>query len=1064
MPEKYDLTRAIGRANLRAIPSSLWEELDSHLDHNPAFGLALARVLHTLAKRGRNLPTRARADLALIRALNVCGEFYQAAQLCAAAARRFEKIGNTENIARVWLEAAWAETYLGNLENAEKQLEHATRARAPLPLEEELGARGDWIRARIFRERGNYQAALELFATVRAFYAGQRNKLAAMHVLREMGHTHARVNPSAALKPLKTARAFFVETQRPMQIALCDYWLAQALMDLNRFEKAQAHLARAQKIFQAQHSLFFDGYCDLEFGYLCWFRDQHSAMLEYSQRAYTLFLELNALQEIASCEINIGVALTELNRFAKAIPFLESGVEHSLKSGRTTKAAVCLLNLGDIALKQGQPSRALEQLLRARAILVDAQNMERIVACDLRLGKVYLQVAAYQQALAAIERAHILAKREKMTTRLAQCELYRAQVFLLCRQSRKAAVALRHARTCFARNNQTSHVALCERLLAEIPSPHRTTALARLTASRAIFQQQRNFVEVALCDLTRGELCLRWCDWDEASKALSQAQRVLQESFPDQNARILYGLGRIAQAHNQPQRALQHFVQAAQTLAQVRRSLSLESLSNSFFGARQRVVHDGLKLARRVYAPEAALTLMEAAKAQTFSQLLATQAWRMPQTDTRTRALEQRAHELREQIEHAHEKLAVRTDTDAIEATRSRTRGNAYTARLRALQTLRAEYERIAQELRLARTNFAGVPELDPFSLEAFRAAASKRWGSAWLALDYFFDRAWLYIVSVNCAEVHLHAQRWGWQEKELLEQATQLHPDMRELILNGTLRGEPMQQQNPMRHLGELLLPPQAQKISSGTLLITPHQRLHQLPFQALQIHGECLAARVNVGYTPTLQAFTQVCEHVPSRSANKLLVCGVENFDSKLPALKHTRREVRQIRRQNPDATLLWQNQVTRERLREWNHTGQLRAFSHLHFATHATVHTDTPHLSAVQLGKGELTALDITNLNLNARLVTLSACSSNIGQGGSGDEWVSLARAFFYAGARALVASLWQVDDESTTKLMDVFYKGLSKGETISEALRSAQLELIRAGATPYQWAAFVAIGDV
>jgi CHAT domain-containing protein len=85
------------------------------------------------------------------------------------------------------------------------------------------------------------------------------------------------------------------------------------------------------------------------------------------------------------------------------------------------------------------------------------------------------------------------------------------------------------------------------------------------------------------------------------------------------------------------------------------------------------------------------------------------------------------------------------------------------------------------------------------------------------------------------------------------------------------------------------------------------------------------------------------------------------------------------------------------------------------------------------------------------------------------------VGLTRAFQYAGARSIVASLWKVADESTAELMARFYTGLRAGMATDEALRQAQCELIRAStttaqgesgidfSTPYHWAAFQLYGD-
>ncbi len=76
------------------------------------------------------------------------------------------------------------------------------------------------------------------------------------------------------------------------------------------------------------------------------------------------------------------------------------------------------------------------------------------------------------------------------------------------------------------------------------------------------------------------------------------------------------------------------------------------------------------------------------------------------------------------------------------------------------------------------------------------------------------------------------------------------------------------------------------------------------------------------------------------------------------------------------------------------------------------------------------------------------------------------MNLARAFLTAGARNVVASLWDVDDRSTATLMEAFYEHLAGGASVTEALRLAQLDFIKtyAGkAAPYLWAGFEVIGD-
>lgn len=96
---------------------------------------------------------------------------------------------------------------------------------------------------------------------------------------------------------------------------------------------------------------------------------------------------------------------------------------------------------------------------------------------------------------------------------------------------------------------------------------------------------------------------------------------------------------------------------------------------------------------------------------------------------------------------------------------------------------------------------------------------------------------------------------------------------------------------------------------------------------------------------------------------------------------------------------------------------------------------------------------------------RLVVLSACETGVGDVQNGEGVYGLRRAVVLAGAESLVTSLWQVADDATKDLMVDYYKRLLNGEGRSEALRNAQLTMMKSKdrSHPYYWAAFVPIGD-
>ena len=146
-------------------------------------------------------------------------------------------------------------------------------------------------------------------------------------------------------------------------------------------------------------------------------------------------------------------------------------------------------------------------------------------------------------------------------------------------------------------------------------------------------------------------------------------------------------------------------------------------------------------------------------------------------------------------------------------------------------------------------------------------------------------------------------------------------------------------------------------------------------------------------------------------------------------------------------------------------------LSGYKILHFATHSLLDEMVASRSALVLSAdaasgedGFLQAREIYNLELNADLVVLSACQTAGGKMEKGEGIQGLSRAFFCSGSRSVVASLWNVNDESTSYFMKTFYGFLTDGKTKQEGLRLTKIRMCRSDDwRPYHWAAFVLIGE-
>lgn len=148
-----------------------------------------------------------------------------------------------------------------------------------------------------------------------------------------------------------------------------------------------------------------------------------------------------------------------------------------------------------------------------------------------------------------------------------------------------------------------------------------------------------------------------------------------------------------------------------------------------------------------------------------------------------------------------------------------------------------------------------------------------------------------------------------------------------------------------------------------------------------------------------------------------------------------------------------------------------------SMIHLATHAVANTETPLQSHIQFYEEEivdptqtsLTLAEIYELDLNASLVTLSACETGVGKEIKGKGIQSMANAFTHAGASSTLMSLWKVPDTETKTIMTGFYSNLHKGMSKDEALQQSKLDYLNAMVDypalqhPYYWSGFVISGD-
>jgi CHAT domain-containing protein/tetratricopeptide (TPR) repeat protein len=303
--------------------------------------------------------------------------------------------------------------------------------------------------------------------------------------------------------------------------------------------------------------------------------------------------------------------------------------------------------------------------------------------------------------------------------------------------------------------------------------------------------------------------------------------------------------------------------------------------------------------------------------------------------------------------------------------------------------------------------------------------------------------------------------------------------------------------------------------------LLISPDGQLDLIPFEALlDKQGSYLVERYSITYLTTGRDLLRMQLPRPSRSAPVLfadpffgepketlaangattqvrpaaaittrrsITTGADFASLYFAPLAGTKAEARSIQALFPEAQVLTGEHASEAALEE------LKGPKILHIATHGfflqgkvqgkaggedgTSDPENPLLrsglavSGANLvrdsqGHGILTALQASNLDLwGTKLVTLSACDTGLGEVKNGEGVYGLRRAFFLAGAESLVMSLWPVSDYVTRDLMTQYYSGLKKGIGRGEALRIAQLGMLKRKDRqhPFYWASFIQAGE-
>ncbi|MBI4631623.1 MAG: CHAT domain-containing protein, partial [Chloroflexi bacterium] len=634
----------------------------------------------------------------------------------------------------------------------------------------------------------------------------------------------------------------------------------------------------------------------------------------------------------------------------------------------------------------------------------------------------------------------------------------------------QAATTYRQSNALFPAARSLAHLAL-----AEARQEHFAQALTYLTEGREICEAQNARGYIAVCEQIRGEILRRQDDLPQALDATlnaeklfgelkmmlnalscqiqiadlhrligndsraaemySQSLKLTQSALPDLAWRCAAGLAHLAEARGDLQTALEHYRQAIGYMSESRRWLTHESLVDTFLSSRGEEINRALHLALRLNDSQTALTLIETHRAQLLANHIRSERITAP-PDPKLESLRGRMTELRWRLRLDLNESFIRPPTPEHQA---------------ALD----ELDRLGKDYRRRTALSASISESN--LPDALNLAPLQRLGK-WSCLLYHWLDSKLLIAAITESETTLHICDLSPLDHLALDLCSSLQPDRRRMLFaqNTVMRSH-------LRRLDSILLPdPLRAKLKPDeTLILIPSGSLHHLPFHALHDGERYLCERATLVHADSLTSLSFLLNRIENNNAppQSAVVIGVENFGGRLPPLPHAKIEAQAIHKVFAKTTGIEEEaaSATVKKLIESESPDVI------HFATHAVIESQYGELSRLAFHHDDLHADEIATLRLRARLITLSACHSSLGQLHRGEENIGLRQAFFTAGAAAILSTLWAIEDDSAPDFMENFYCALTKENlSPSAALAHAQRKWIADGKPLREWGGYVLHG--
>ncbi len=860
----------------------------------------------------------------------------------------------------------------------------------------------------------------------------------------------------AAIEHHNTAIQIFEAAGDPLQAARSRMNQIQPLTYLGRYDEAFAAASAARAVFLAHNDHLRVARLDVNLANVFYRQDRFQEALALYESARKDIEASGNAQDIAVLLRNMAVCHTSLNNFDLAAKTYQQARDTCDANGFPLLVAEADYNVAYLHFLRGEYTRAIALYQTARQLCTRLNNRYHMALCDLDLSELYLELNMSQEGAVLAEAAYKGFEALDMHYEKAKALAFSAIASSQIGHNREALLRFAEARALFVAESNRIWPGLIDfyRALVLFEEGRFSFAARLARASLRHFVETGLQTKAALAEILISRLLLVS---NNAQRAVHYCHRALarlaNSTAPAIEFHAVVVLSAAQEALGQTEKAYTSLQRANRILEDLRSQILGEAFRIGFLKDKlsiyQRLVHFALLLEPPATRNDAVFSYMERAKSRSLADLISLGAHVLRARGSEAPSDDLRIEDLRQRMTMAYrqaQREEFRAERDSVD-------------RIRNYLEESREYER---QLALASGLHGGqdhdlAPLLSAGTLPLSEVQSNLAEGT--VIIEFFEFDSRLHATVVDAASMRViplcALDKVGSSLSLLQFQLSkyQLGPDH-------FSRFERTIQAATEEHLAglyEALIAPLDLPAAADHFVVIPHGCLHALPFHALldrnALAGPTLLMdRVTISYAPSASVYTWCRKSTPADSS-RALVLGIP--DAAAPSIREEAATVADLL---PGSRLFLGSTATREIL--WQIGPECRF---IHIATHGLFRKDNPMFSSIRLGNTDLHPADFYSLRLSARLVTLSGCGTGLNAIVGGDEILGLVRGLLYAGAQAVLVSLWDISDAVTAHFMSVFYRELMEAPSISAALRKTMQSIRATHSNPYYWAPFVLIGD-